>query len=183
MKKLLLCAFSLVGAFFLVAAGKADIQPAKIGMVSFKRCVEESKIGKEEQAQFELQKKQMEQSLEKKQAELKELSPKFSDEYLDSLTPEAEKELKEKFQRLSQELTEEQNQFYQTMDQSHFQSMQKIFERVGKAATDIGKERKLDFVVNDEVCFYKAAGFDVSDDIIKKLDEMFDLAQKEKKTP
>lgn len=178
MKKLLFCVLPLVSILFLAAATNSAPQSAKIGVVNFKRCVEESKIGKQEQAQFDVQKKQMEQSLEKKQNELKELSPKFTDEYLDSLTQEAEKELKDKFQRLSQELTEQQNQFYQTMDQSNYKAMQKIYEMVGKASTEIAQDKKLDVVLNDEVCFYKAEGFDVSAEIIKKLDEMFDKSGK-----
>jgi len=180
MKKLFFCLASFAGAFFSVAAAQ-DMQPAKIGMVSFKKCIEESKAGKKEQAQFDVQRKDMELSLEKKQKELNELAPKFSDEYLDSLTPEAEKQLKDKFQSLSQELTEQQNQYYQVMDQAHYQIMQKLYEMIGKAAEGVAKERKLDFVLNDEVCFYKTVASDVSADVIKKLDEMFDKTEKEKK--
>ena len=157
-----------------------DVQPARIGMVSFKKCVEDSKAGKKEEAQFELQRKEMEQSLEKKQKELNDLAPKFTDEYLDSLTPDAEKQLKDKFQTLSRDLSEQQNQYYQAMDQAHYQIMQKLYEMIGKAAEAIAKEKKLDFVLNDEVCFYKVVSNDVSSDVIKKLDEMFDKAEKEK---
>jgi outer membrane protein len=181
MKKFLFCVTTFVGAFFCMADAQADIPSAKIGTVSFKSCVETSKVGKQEQAQFDVVKKQLEQSLEKKQKELNELSPKFSDEYLDSLTPEAEKELKEKFQLLSNELSQQQGQYYQTLEQSHFQIMQKIYEMIGKASDSVAKEKKLDLVLNDEVCFFKAEALDVSKDIIKKLDELFDQAEKEKK--
>jgi outer membrane protein len=180
MKKLFFCVTFLCGSSLMFAAAQ-DIQPAKIGMVSFKKCVEESKAGKKEQAQFDVQRKEMEQTLEKKQKDLNELAPKFNEEYLDSLTPEAEKQLKDKFQTLSQELTELQNQYYQAMDQTHYQLMQKLYDMVGKAAEVVAKDRKLDFVLNDEVCFYKNATSDVSADVIKKLDEMFEKAEKEKK--
>ena len=181
MKKILFCLTALFGGLFAVGATKAETQPPKVGMVNFKKCVEESKLGKSEQALFDTQKKQMEQDLEKKQKEIKELAPKFNDEYLDSLTPEAEKDLKEKFQKLNEEFTEQQNQFFQVMDQSHFQRMQKIYDMTAKASEVVGKEKKLDFVLNDEVCFYKADGFDVTNDVIKKLDELFAQSEKEQK--
>lgn len=180
MNKIFFCVASFVGAFFSVGATKAEIQPPKIGMVSFKKCVDESKLGKKEQAQFDVQRKEMEISLEKKQKELNELAPKFSDEYLDSLTPEAEKQLKDKFQSLSAELTEQQNHYYQVMDQTHYQIMQKLYEMITRASESVAKERKLDLVLNDEVCFYKTESTDISADIIKKLDEMFTQTENKK---
>ena len=184
MKKVLFCLTALFGGLLAVGATKAETQPPKIGMVNFKKCVEESKLGKSEQSLFEGQKKQMEQELEKKQKEIKDLAPKFNDEYLDSLTPEAEKELKGKFQKINEEFTEQQNQFFQAMDQSHLSRMQKIYDMTAKASEAVAKEKKLDLVLNDEVCFYhdkKVDGFDVTGDVIKKLDELFAQSEKEKK--
>ncbi len=157
------------------------IAPPHVGTVSFKTVLEKSKIGKEEQAHFDQLRKQMEQSMEKKEKELNDLAPKFSDEYLDSLTPEAEADLKEKFKTLSQELTQEQNRYYQTLNQANMQVVQKLFDMISDASKAIAKEKGLDLIINDESCFYKADKLDISADIIKKLDEMHVMAENAEK--
>ena len=61
-----LCTFSLSTLF----AGdvKSDEKPhMKIAVVNFKACVDQSKLGKEEQSHFEALRKQMENSLEEKE--------------------------------------------------------------------------------------------------------------------
>ncbi len=154
---------------------------AKIGVVDFKVCLENSKLGKLEQGRFEEIKKQMEASIEVKEKELNEMAPKFKDEYIDTLTPEAEAELKEKFRRLSQELSQNQNQYYQLLNQANFQIVQKISDWIGTASEKIAKNKNLDIVLNDEACFFVVPGYDVSLDVVKELDERF--AKEEKKNP
>lgn len=182
MKKFVFGFFLLVAAFGVCPAALAAEAAPKIGTVSFKYCLDQSKIGKHEQALFEKIRKDLEQTIEKKEKELNELSPKFSDEYLDALTPEAEGELKEKFKMLSQELTQQQNQYYHTLNQANFQTVQKLFEMISQVAKDVAKEKGLDLVINDESCFFKTDKLDVSKDIVVKLDARFDAeaAQPEK---
>lgn len=150
-----------------------------VGLVSIRACLEQSKVGKAEQESFESLKKQLEQSIEQKEKELNELAPKFTDEYLDTLTPEAEKELKEKFKNLSQDLSMQQNQYFAALNQANAQSMQKLLELVTEASKNVAKSKSLQLVINDEVCFFKDPGFDVTADIIKELDIIFE-AQKKK---
>ncbi len=164
--------------FGAIACMGAKSVPLKVGTVSFKTCLERSKIGKSEQAKFETMRKQLEQTIEQKEKELNEMSPKFSEEYLDSLTPEAENELKEKFKNLSQELTQLQNQFYQTMNQANMQVVQKLFEMIGDASKVVAKAQGLDLIINDEVCFFKDAELDVSEAITAELDKAFEGSQK-----
>src|SRR5439155_15684406 len=114
-------------------------------------------------------KKQMETTIGTKEKELSELSGKFKDDYLDTLTPEAEAELKEKFQRLSHDLSQQQNQYYQLLNQANFQIVQKLSESISTAAAKVAKDKGLDFVLNEEVCFYLAPGYDVSTDVVKEL--------------
>ncbi|MFQ5729127.1 MAG: OmpH family outer membrane protein, partial [Waddliaceae bacterium] len=92
-----------------VAPKSLEAQGEKIGLVNFKACVEKSKFGKQEQDNFEALKKQMEGVLEEKEKTLSEISTKFNDpDYLDSLSSEAEAELKHKFRSLNQELAQHQ---------------------------------------------------------------------------
>ena len=117
-----------------------------------KTVLEKSRIGKEEQARFDQMRKQMEQTLEQKEKELNEMAPKFNDEYLDSLTPEAEAELKEKFKNLSQELTQKQNECYQTLNQAQMHVMQKLYEQISEASKKLAADR-IAFLKSDSLRF------------------------------
>ena len=163
------------------ASGADSKIQTKIGVVDFKVCLESSKLGKLEQGRFEEIKKQMEASIEAKEKELNEMAPKFKDEYIDTLTPEAEGELKEKFRRLSQELSQHQNQYYQLLNQANFQIVQKISDWIATASEKVAKDKSLDIVLNDEACFFVAPSYDISIDVVKELDERF--AKEDKKQP
>lgn len=150
-------------------------QPLKVGIVSFKTCVEQSKIGKQEQASFEALKKQMESVLAEKEKSLNDMASKFNDaDYLDSLSPEAETELKRKFRALNQEISQQQNQYLQTLQQTNFKVVQKLQELVTKAAQTIAKNEKLDLVLNEEGSFYSSPSLDISQKVIAILDQDFD---------
>ena len=174
-----LCA--IVAYLAVASVAVAAEKGTSIGTVSFKTVIEKSSFGKEEQARFDQMRKQMEQSLEQKEKELNEMAPKFNDEYLDSLTPEAEKELKEKFTALSQELTQKQNEFYQTLNQAQTQVMQKVYDMISEASKSLAAEKGFDLIINDEVCFFKNEKLDVSADVVKKLDQMAEKSKEAEK--
>ena len=178
MKKILATTFVCLAA---VSSGFAAEKGTAIGTVNFKTVIEKTRVGKEEQVRFDQMRKQMEQTLEQKEKELNELAPKFSDEYLDSLTPEAEGELQEKFKNLSQDLTQKQNEFYQSLNQAQMQVVQKVYEMISEASKSLAAEKGLDLIINDEVCFFKGDKLDVSADIIQKLDQMFEKTKEAEK--
>lgn len=143
----------------------------KIGVINFKQCVERSKIGKQEQTSFEALKKQAEQILQAKEKEMGEIGRKLEDsEYLDGLSPDAERELKHKFRSLNQELAQQQQQLYQTLSQANFKIVQKLTEDVNEAASTVGEKLSLDLVINDDTLFYSKETLDITDDIIKQMD-------------
>jgi outer membrane protein len=181
MKKWTAALLLLIACAVAPSLAADKVAPPTVGTVNFKTILEKSKVGKEEQSHFDQIRKQIEQSIEQKEKELNELAPKFSDEYLDSLTPEAESELKEKFKTLSQDLTQQQNQYYQTLNQANMQVVQKIFDMIAEASKAVAKEKGLDLILNEESCFYKADKLDLSAEIIKKLDEMHAAAEKAEK--
>lgn len=161
-------------ALMLCGASPAFAEGLKIGLVNFKKCVEQSKLGKQEQANFENLKKQMEGVLEEKEKAITELSKKFNDpDYLDSLSPEAEAELKHKFRTLNQELSQHQQQFYQVLNQANYKIIQNISESIGEASKQVAKSKQLDLVINEEGTFFAQPTLDVSNDIVKVLDEMY----------
>jgi outer membrane protein len=154
---------------------------AKVGVVSFRTCLENSKYGKKEQASFDEMKKQMETTLETKEKELNEMAPKFKDDYVDTLSPEAEKELKQKFSTMSHEYSQLQNQYYQMMNQANYQVIQKLGEMIAQASKKVAATHGIDIVFNEEATFHFAPAYDLSQDVVKELDNLFQ--EEAKKAP
>lgn len=143
----------------------------KMGVVDFKTCVENSKLGKQEQASFEAMKNQMENVVIEKEKVLEELAGKLNNpDELDLMSPEAEVELKRKFRGLSQEMGQIQNQFYQTLSQANMKIVQKISDAVSKASEKVAKDLKIDLVLNDETCFYCNSAINISSLVVKEMD-------------
>lgn len=173
MKKRTFLSASLA-AFFLASQVFAD--NGGIGIVNFTSCITDSKSGKKEQENMENIRKQMTTLIEETEKEIKELSAKFEDtEFLDSLSPKAEEEMKMKYQTLQEDLGRYQNQFYQVLQHAQYQLIQKMNGNITKASEAIAKEKNLDYVINKEACFYIRPDFDVTGDVINEMDKLFEL--------
>lgn len=181
-KKLVNYAFGLFLLSPFVSTQMEALSPSgnvNIRIVNFKTCVEQSKMGKEEQATFEALKKQMENVLEEKEKTLNEISTKFNDpDYLDSISPEAETELKRKFRALSQEIAQQQNQYYQALSQTNYKVVQKLMEVVTETAAKIAKKENYDFILNEEGLFFYNPELDISKEVIAKMDELYEKESK-----
>lgn len=162
-------------------------QTARIGIVNAKKCLEESKLGKQEQANFEKMKNQMESVLRDKEKTLEEIENKVNDDdYMDSISEEAAAELKRKRKSIKQEGFQLQNQYMQTLQQTNFKIIQKLTEVISKASEQVAKESQsssqpLDVILNDESCTYYNPSLDVSDKVISKMNALFDAEQKASK--
>src|SRR5437016_5287390 len=162
MKKL-----QFIGALFvlscalLITTSATSSNPPKVGVVNFKSCIEGSKVGKQEQARFDELKKKLEAQIDTKEKEMQEMSPKFSDEYLDTLSPEAEAELKGKFKNISQELQSLQSQYYNMLNQANYQIVERLNSAVGHAAKTVSAAKGLDMAINEEICFYHSGNLDI----------------------
>lgn len=164
---------AILASFGLIGSAAAD--EAKIGSVNFVSCITESKTGKKEQENLENIRKQLATAIEDTEKELREIAGKFEDtEYLDSLSPKAEEELRAKFQSLQDDLGRHQNQFYQTLNFFNQQMIQKIGSSIARAAEKVAQENNLDYVLNKEACFYIRSNLDVTTDVISEMDKSFD---------
>ena len=163
--------FGMASTSVVASAGIAT--EAKIGVVNFKECMDNSKIGKQEQNRFEEMKKQMELVLEEKEKQLNEMAPKFQSEYLDTIPPDEEAKLKETFKNLNQEVAQYQNQYYQMLSQANYQIINKLSELISTAANKVAKAKGLDLVLNTEACFYSSTKYDLSKEVIRDLDLHF----------
>lgn len=174
MKKLLMLALCLIGS---VAAG--DITP-KLGIVDFELCATESKMGKEESTSFNsLQNKAMAdmQSMEK---ERQELAKKTEDQdYLDGLSPDAQQELHQKVQNHQMKMQMAGESYEKTLRQTYEMMQDKLSTTVKQAAEKIAQEKKLDMVIPSRFCIYSMPTLNITDTVIKKMDEMFEKSQKE----
>lgn len=175
MKKYLFAA--LLASTLCVSSAQADF-----GFVNFKEVIEKSKIGKQEQGSFDSLKDQMEKVLEEKDKELNELASKFNDpDYMDTLSPEAENDLKHKFRLLTQDMNEKQSQFYQALQSAQAKIMAKIAESVSKASVTVAKTKKLDAIFNQDATFYMADSLNISADVVKEMDTVFEKETKDEK--
>ncbi len=173
-RKLLIATICFFGLASFGKALGADANNKQMGVVNFASCVTESKLGKQEQASFESMKSQMTKSLEELEKQINDISAKFNDqEYLESLNPKAEEELKTKFRTLSEELSRNQNQFYQLLNQANMRIIQMIQGQITLAAEKIAKEKKLALVLNKEALFYFAQALDITDQVIAEMDKQF----------
>lgn len=183
---LLTAASFLVSGVVFAADAPAKFEqtkPLRIAVVNFKTCVEKSKIGQKEQAAFDAMKKQMETIMEEKEKALTDVATKFNDiDYLDSLSPDAEAELKRQFRTLNQEYNQQQTQFYQALSQTNMLVVQKLNDDVTKAAEDVAKANNIDLVLNSESAFFSIPAIDISDLVIRALDDRFEKESKDAKT-
>ncbi len=153
-----------------------------IGMVNLASCMSESKLGLQEQETLQNVQNQMISLMEETDKELKEIEGKLKDsEYLDSLSPQAEAELQAQREQLARNLSQYQNQFYQMMQQAQYQIYQKVLTNITKASEKIAKEKKLDYILNKEACFYIRPDLDVTSSVISEMDKTFDLDRADKK--
>jgi outer membrane protein len=160
------------------ANAKAD-QGLKKRYVNFKLAVEKSKVGKQEQTNFEALKKQMETMLSEKEKTINDMEDKLNDpDYLDSLSPDAETELKRKYRALSQEASQQQSQYMQTLQQTNFKILEKLDDVIAKAAEAVAKKNGYHVIDNDDTTFYYDKDLEVTDEIVAEMDNIFEKEAK-----
>jgi outer membrane protein len=165
--------------------GQAPVQTTslKIGIVNTKKCLENSKLGKQEQANFEKMKNQMESVLQEKEKALEDIESKLNDEdYMDSISEDASLELKRKKKLIRNEGMQIQSQYMQTLQQANMKIIQKLTDVISKASEQVAKEavdgQQIDVIFTDEACTYFAPRLDISDRIIAKMNAIFDSEEK-----
>lgn len=174
--------FTSATAMVLFAGSAMAAGNSVTGVVNFTTCITDSKHGKKELENLESLRKQMDSLVENTKKELTEIASKFEDtEYLDSLSPKGEEELKMKYQSLQEDLARYENQFYQVRNHANYQMVQKMSGAVSTAAKQVAEDNKLDYVINKEACFYIRPDLDVTTQIISLMDKEFEIEAKTKK--
>jgi outer membrane protein len=173
MKRLLAaCCLAALTPFAPVKAADKNLN---IGVVNFAKCVEVSKHGQSEQKQFESMRVQMQKAIGDLDEQLNATATKLQDkDFLDSLSPEAEKELKMKFQQLNEEMNRYQSQYYQIMQQANMKLMHTVADLINEASETIAKKAHLSLVLNKDAAFHYMSALDITDDVIAEMDKKFD---------
>lgn len=174
--KFLLAVATILSA---TTSGFAITKGATFGIVDFSTCIMESKYGKKEQAGFESLKNQIQSMIEDHEKQIAEVTGKLQDQdYLDSLSPEAEIELKGRYQALMEEQARYQNQYYQALNQANMRVMQTMSNHITQASQEIAKDMKIPLVVSKEAAFYYDPNFDMTQLVVEKLNKDFDIQAK-----
>lgn len=170
---------ALLASLAIAIPGNASNKTPTVGIVDFSKCIIESKYGKKEQENYESLKTRMQKAVEELDGQMTETANKLQDkDLLDSLSPEAEQELREKFQSLQGDMQRYQGQFYQVMQQANMKLMQAMHVRIEEASNAVAKINNLSLLLNKDAAFYyDAQAHDMTDKIIKELDQHFDKDQ------
>lgn len=159
-------------------------QTLRVGIVNTKKCLEESKLGKQEQANFEKMKTQMETILQEKEKTLEDIESKLNDDdYMDSISEEVAGDLKRKKRTIRNEGMQLQSQYMQTLQQANMKIIQKLTEAISKASAQVAQDtangEPVDVIFTDEACTYYVPRLDVSERVVAKMNAIFDAEQKD----
>ena len=145
---------------------------SNIGVVDFRKAIEDSKVGKQEQNSLEALRKQLSSGVEGVEKELSDLMRKLRDpDYLDSLSPDAEEQMKMRYQQLMQEMQQQQQQAYQIMSQAEYRFVNEMTVEVQRAAKVIAGKKHLELVVREDGVFYYEPDMDITREVIAEMDK------------
>lgn len=173
-----------ISTILFFTALSTSLVAADYKVVNTRDCFMNSKLGKQEQEAFERLKNQKATLIEEKSKELEEIVKKLSDPtILDSMSPEAEQRAKNDYAALSQEIKGMYEECQQILYQKEMQIGQKLQNNIDKALEEMNKENGC-IILKSDACHYYPKELDITDTVVKKLDERFDqIAQTQKKTP
>ncbi len=173
---LLLAATSLISTKAALGATSAGAP----GVVNFQTCMEKAKIAQDKRRELENFDKQFRVRIDEIQKHCKEIDEKLNNvEYVDSITAEAEENLKKERQAEMQKLMGTQNEFQQIMQQQQMAFSQSFMISLGDAAQKVAKEKKLSHVIAKEACLYYDDNLDLTEDVITKINALYDKQQRE----
>lgn len=173
---------TLLAAFCAATPVIAEENPS-IGVVNYSNCATESKLGKKEMKQRETIQNQLVALVKETEDELKDLHAKLEDsEYLETLSEKAKEELRSKKLAKQEEFGHLQQNFYQSMQQNNYQIAQKVAQQVMTAAKKIAEEKGLDYLLNQEACFYTKDSLDLTNLVVEEMDKSFEQTLKAQET-
>lgn len=160
----------------------AQATPSRIGVLNTRKCLEESKASKQERVNLDKMKTQMESVLKDKEKAIQGIQSKLQDEdYMDSISEDAERELKHKRKVLMEEGMELNKQFVETLENANMKIVASLVEQITKISKEIAQDpaQPLDLILTNEACTYFNDKMDITSKVLAKLDSIFDAEQKD----
>lgn len=163
-----------------LAAASHTKSTQSIGMCDFRKALEDSKYGQQEQNSLESIAKEMANGIEETEKKLQDLQQKMSDsDYLDSLSPDAEKDIQMQGQNLLQQRQAQIQQYQMLMQQGQMKLIETVRIHIMRAAQIVARDKGLDFVLDDNSAFYFKPESDVTDAVIAEMDKGYKQDMKE----
>jgi len=161
-----------------LSKGFAQEHPS-FGVVNLSTCITESKYGKQEQEVMEKIKVQMSALINDVEKRLQDLNSKLNDpEFCDSLSPEAEKDLHNRYQTSKEERDSYHNQYMQLIQRANMNLMEVMDNHIAKASKILAERKQLSVIARGEVYFFYNPNYDITADIIEEMDKDFDKQKK-----
>lgn len=160
----------LVGAalFFILGIYAYAADVSKIGVVDFRKILEESNTGISGRAEIKKQGEMMEVDLKKKGAELDALKKQYEKNAMVSkkdVMEEKELELKTKYEKFMI-LQKQYNADIQKLQSDFFVGLKKEVDLV---VDEICKKGKYQIIIEKNAVFYSPPSVDITDEVIQKL--------------
>lgn len=146
-----------------------------IGTVNMQRCIETSLAGQKFDTDIKDLETRLKKTLDEKQAELKAIADKLQDEdYLDSLAPEAEKELQVRGGNLQMELQQMGQQAMQVVQQARQMAMQEIGRMISEASKTVAEKHGYSYVISEEQLLFSNNSNDATEKVVVIMNKNYE---------
>ncbi|HEX5452970.1 MAG TPA: OmpH family outer membrane protein [Stellaceae bacterium] len=159
-----------------VAAGSADLKTnhaapgISVLVVDVQSLLQNSKSAKMVRQQIEQKRAEYAKEISRQEEQLRKARDTLQRQAA-SLSPTALKQKGSEFQQKVNDLDRSVQAKRQALERSNDAALQKIQSAILHIITDIAKERKANLVLKRSAMVLWDQGFDVTDDVLKKLDE------------
>lgn len=160
----------LASAPAMAAPNAAETQSTRFGIMNMDGILRKSLAGenilqaiKDKRKEYEVLMGKEEAALKKEKEEIIKKRDKMSEADFDTQRKAFEKKADDAFKKVQERK--------QTLDYAFNQSMGKLREEVLKIAAEVARSRNLDAVFNDDAVILAEAGYDISEEVLARLNK------------
>jgi outer membrane protein len=171
-------AVTLVAALLLAAAApRLYAQTTRIAVVDLQRALNETEDGRRAKAKLKRLFKQRQQSLDKRQNELKALKEELDARGM-MMTPEAKQERMADLQKKLMEVQQLYFTLQQELSQKEAQATSGIFAKMGTLLEAMGKEQGYTIIVEKSAVLYAKPSLDLTNELIRRYNDAYGKKKK-----
>lgn len=149
---------------------------SSFGVVNAQPCFTESKPALKTQQLIDSLVEKTNDTLKEFDQKVTELDGKLNDQhYLDGLTPEANKQLKQSYEKALQDRETARAQLQQQHSQTHVSLVQDLIAKINLASEKVAKSKNLSIILSSDSITYFDPSIDQTADIMKELNANADL--------